>query len=89
MLFQDIYKILTDAECMGYMLEGFRNTLLLTLVAAALVTGGDAAVVVAAGFLGQGLQEGLLGLAAGDLSEVGDGLETPTSARGLEVLDCH
>ena len=53
------------------------------------VTGCDAAVVVAAGLLGQGLQEGLLGLAAGDLSEVGDGLETPTSARGLEVLDCH
>ena len=62
---------------------------ILALVAAALVTGGDAAVVVAAGLLGQGLQEGLLGLAAGDLSEVGDGLETPTSARGLEVLDCH
>ncbi len=47
MLFQDIYKILTDAECMGYMLEGFRNTLLLTLVAAAigLVLGFTVAIV--------------------------------------------
>lgn len=47
MLFQDIYKILTDAECMGYMLEGFRNTLLLTLVAAAigLVLGFTVAII--------------------------------------------
>lgn len=47
MLFQDIYKILTDAECMGYMLEGFRHTLLLTLVAAAigLVLGFTVAII--------------------------------------------
>ena len=36
MLFQDICKILTDAESMGYMLQGFRNTLLLTFAAAAI-----------------------------------------------------
>ena len=61
----------------------------LALVAATLVTGGDAAVVVAAGLLGQGLEKRLLGRGAGDLGEVRDRLETPAGARGLEVLDCH
>lgn len=47
MLFQDICKILTDAESMGYMLQGFRNTLLLTFAAAAigLVLGFTVAIV--------------------------------------------
>ena len=47
MLFQDIGKILRDAECMGYLLQGFRNTLLLTLAAAAigLVLGFTVAIV--------------------------------------------
>lgn len=47
MLFQDICKILTNAELMGYMLQGFRNTLLLTVVAAAigLVLGFTVAIV--------------------------------------------
>ncbi len=47
MLFQDMIKILSSRELMGYMLEGFRNTLLLTLVAAAigLVLGFTVAIV--------------------------------------------
>ena len=47
MLFQDMIKILGSRELMGYMLEGFRNTLLLTLVAAAigLVLGFTVAIV--------------------------------------------
>ena len=47
MLFQDIIKILGSRELMGYMLEGFRNTLLLTLAAAAigLVLGFTVAIV--------------------------------------------
>ena len=47
MLFQDICKILTDSESMGYMLQGFRNTLLLTFAAAAigLVLGFTVAIV--------------------------------------------
>lgn len=47
MLFQDICKILTDAESMGYMLQGFRNTLLLTFAAATigLVLGFTVAIV--------------------------------------------
>ena len=47
MLFQDICKILTAAESMGYMLQGFRNTLLLTFAAAAigLVLGFTVAIV--------------------------------------------
>ena len=47
MLFQDICKILTDAESMGYMLQGFRNTLLLTFAAAAigLVLGFTVAII--------------------------------------------
>lgn len=47
MLFEDIRKILTNAECMGYMLQGFRNTLLLTFAAAAigLVLGFTVAIV--------------------------------------------
>lgn len=47
MLFQDMIKILSNRELMGYMLEGFRNTLLLTLAAAAigLVLGFTVAIV--------------------------------------------
>ena len=47
MLFQDIIKILSSRELMGYMLEGFRNTLLLTIIAAAigLVLGFTVAIV--------------------------------------------
>lgn len=47
MLFEDIYKILSSAECMRYLLQGFRNTLLLTLAAAAigLVLGFTVAIV--------------------------------------------
>lgn len=47
MLFQDILKILGSRELMGYMLEGFRNTLLLTVIAAAigLVLGFTVAIV--------------------------------------------
>lgn len=47
MLFQDILKILGNRELMGYMLEGFRNTLLLTVIAAAmgLVLGFTVAIV--------------------------------------------
>mgnify|MGYP006891887362 FL=1 len=60
-----------------------------TLHAAALVAGGDAAVVVTTGLLGQGLEKGLLGLGAGDLGEVGDRLPTPTSGGRLKVLYSH
>ena len=61
----------------------------LALNAATLVTGGDAAVVVAAGLLGQGLEEGLLGLVGSDLREVGDSLPTPAGARCLQMSNCH
>ena len=61
----------------------------LTLVAATLVTGGDAAEVVAAGLLGQRLEQRLLRLVSGDLGEVRDRLPTPAGAGGLEVLDSH
>ena len=59
------------------------------LVAAALVTDGDAAVVVTATLLAQRLSERLLGLRGGNLGEVRDRLEAPACARRLEVLDCH
>ena len=61
----------------------------LTLVAAALVAGGHAALVVAAGLLGQGLEQRLLGLVGRDLGEVRDRLPAPACAGGLEVLDSH
>ena len=48
------------------------------LVAAALVPGRDAPVVVAAALLGQRLQQRLLGRRRGDLREVGDRLEPAT-----------
>ena len=60
-----------------------------TLHAAALVAGGDAAVVVTTGLLGQGLEKRLLGLGAGDLGEIGDRLPTPTSGGRLKVLYSH
>ncbi len=47
MLFQDIFKILGNSEMMGYFLQGFRNTLLMTVVAAliGLVLGFTVAIV--------------------------------------------
>ena len=61
----------------------------LNACATTLMTHSDAAVVVAAGLLGQRLEKRLLGRGAGDLGEVRDRLETPAGARGLEVLDSH
>ena len=60
-----------------------------TLVAAALVTGGHATVVVATGLLRQRLEKRLLGLVRRDLGEVRDRLEAPACAGRLEVLNSH
>ena len=62
---------------------------ILALVSATLVTGGDAAVVVAASLLWQGLEKRLLGLVRRDLGEVRNRLEATACARRLEVLYCH
>src|SRR5262249_54866402 len=53
------------------------------LVAAALVPGGDAAVVVAPALLGQRREQRLLGLVLRDLLEVGDRHEAPAGGGGL------
>ena len=60
-----------------------------TLVAAALVTGGDATVVVAACLLRQGRKERLLRLVRGDLGEIRNHLETTSGASRLVLLDSH
>ena len=59
------------------------------LVAAALVTGGDAAIAVATGLLRLRGQKRLLRLGRGDLREVGDRLETSAGARRLVLFDSH
>ena len=60
-----------------------------TLVAAALMTDGDAALVVATILLVKGRKQRLLRLRRGDLSEIGDRLETAARARRLVLFDSH
>src|SRR6478736_4511280 len=60
-----------------------------TLVATTDVTGGDAAVVVAATALGQRTDEGLLGGGAGDLDEVGHARPATPRRRRLVLTDTH
>ena len=59
------------------------------LVAATLMTSGDATVVVAACLLRQGRKKRLLRLAAGDFGEVRNRLEAATGAGRLVLLDSH
>ena len=60
-----------------------------TLHAAALMTGGDATLVVATGLLRQRRKQRLLGLRAGDFGEIRNRLEAATSAGRLVLLDSH
>ena len=62
---------------------------ILTLVAAALVTDGDVAMIVTASLLGQGLEKRLLGSGAGDLGKVRNRLPAPACAGRLKMLYSH
>src|SRR6478609_7961390 len=61
----------------------------LTLVATADVTRGDASLVVAATRLGERAEERLLGRRSGDLGEVGHRRAAATGRRGLVLANCH
>ena len=65
------------------------SSLIMIIVTTALVTAGDATVVVAARLLGQGLQKRLLGLVGRDLCEVRDRLMTATRRSRLVLFDSH
>ncbi len=97
----DIVKQCNTSRAVGVVLNGSDlsryvvlaalkiNATILALVAATLMTGGDAAIVVTACLFGQGLQERLFGGVGGDLGKVRNRLPTPTGARGLEVPYSH
>ena len=59
------------------------------LIAATLMTGGDATVIVAAGLLRQRLQQRLFRLAGGDVGEIGHHLEATAGTGRLVLLDSH
>src|SRR5207248_11543864 len=61
----------------------------LALVTAALVAGGDAALIVPAGSLLEGTKQRLFGLRPGNLAEGRDGHAAPARRGWLVLLDRH
>ena len=59
------------------------------LHAAALMAGGDTAVVVTTSLLGQRTQKRLFRSSAGDVSKIGNSLEAPAGACGFVLFNSH